>query len=397
MSVVRLVAAVVCSAVVVFGGTPANAGDGFPPNGAWVYGSRPYGSVRSRATYWPRSTVYRTHYSGWGGYGNLGYSNVGYGRVHYGSMTRVRSGLNYWPHVSVPTRYYHHVHHYRHYPVSYYGYGGYGYGYGLPYYVYSPFAYSPFGYSRIGYSGISLSTYGGFGLYTSFSFPSIYYSSYRVPTLPYCRSSYPVVIPWSYSVQSPVLYSGADCTASSATPPVTYSVSKPTVDSVETSVVQSDAVPAELIDAADAIFRAGGYREAATAYARLSVRYGSSSRLYGRRFIAQLASGEMSQAIVVSASAHLSGSELTRADLPEGDLASLGLGTERIEELQEELAATALAQPDDAAALVAVADWLRLSGDDARADLFSAGAAEVTRHAESEGDRSSNSELVSLE
>jgi hypothetical protein len=141
--------------------------------------------------------------------------------------------------------------------------------------------------------------------------------------------------------------------------------------------VASPLIPEEILNAADDIFRAGGYREAATAYAQLTVRYGASELLYTRRFLAQVASGDVEQAIVVASTAELSGMQIDRSTLPGGSLSGLGLDEEMIAARKEDLAKHAFQQADDADSLFAVARWLHLAGDDDRAEVFLARARQL--------------------
>ena len=139
-----------------------------------------------------------------------------------------------------------------------------------------------------------------------------------------------------------------------------------------------DSTPAELLAVADSILAAGGYRQAAQAYAQLVVKYGNSDRLVTRRFVAQVANGDYEQAAVVIDLAVANGNQLDRADLPQGDLSlALGQSNDLIAKRIEGLAANALAQSNDAVPMLAVAHWLALSGDDERANLFKARAAQL--------------------
>ncbi|QDV27482.1 tetratricopeptide repeat protein [Aureliella helgolandensis] len=143
------------------------------------------------------------------------------------------------------------------------------------------------------------------------------------------------------------------------------------------AVEKDSPVPAEVLAAADAIFRAGGYREAARAYAEISARYGAEPVLFGRRFVAQVASGDAFQAAVVAGSAALSGVVIRQEDLPADGLLGLGLTDQQIESWTELLSSRALADPDDALSMEAVGRWLDLAGDKPRAELFLARAARL--------------------
>jgi hypothetical protein len=138
---------------------------------------------------------------------------------------------------------------------------------------------------------------------------------------------------------------------------------------------ESNAVPSDILAAADAILAAGGYRQAAQAYAQLALSYGDSSDLYVRRFVAQLADGNYEQAAVIINLVDVSGIKLDRSNLPQGELkAALGLvekNSDFIANRVEGLAANALQQADDPIPLLTLAKWLALSGDDQRAELFS--------------------------
>ena len=147
---------------------------------------------------------------------------------------------------------------------------------------------------------------------------------------------------------------------------------------VSVPIATLDSAPVELVAAADAILAAGGYRQAAQAYAALVVKYGNSDRLVTRRFIAQVANGDYEQAAVVVDLAAANGNQIDRADLPQGDLAlALGQSGDLIAKRIEGLAANALAQSNDAVPMLTVAHWLALSGDDERANLFKARAAQL--------------------
>lgn len=143
-----------------------------------------------------------------------------------------------------------------------------------------------------------------------------------------------------------------------------------------------DSAPEELLAAADAILEAGGYRQAAQAYAQIVVKHGNSDRLVTRRFIAQVANGDYEQAAVVVELAVANGNQIDRSDLPKGDLElALGKSDGLIATRIEGLAANALAKSDDAVAMLVVAYWLSLSGDDQRAELFKARAEQMQKTA----------------
>lgn len=144
------------------------------------------------------------------------------------------------------------------------------------------------------------------------------------------------------------------------------------VQTVPQEVSLQNAIPLQLLDSADAILRAGGYRPAATAYAQLNVRYGSSDVIFTRRFVAQIACHDWDQAAVVLASAEVAEYHISREVLPAGGLlAELLPGSyQQVAELTERLAAWVLTAPDQHEAMRMMGVWLQLSGDDSRAALF---------------------------
>jgi hypothetical protein len=126
------------------------------------------------------------------------------------------------------------------------------------------------------------------------------------------------------------------------------------------------------------MFRVGGYRHAATAYAQLHVQYGASDLIFGRRFVAQIAGGDFDQAAVVLASADSAGFHIQSLDLPGGDLNSLFDGDgEAVLRATEKLAAHALARTDDAEVMRTIGVWLQLRGDYERSSTFLAMAEQL--------------------
>ena len=299
---------------------------------------------------------------------------------------------------------------------------GYGYGFGLNHHSFRPSIYNPgwssysrasfygsYGYGGLGYGGLG---YGSCWPRTSYyrSYAPIYYTnySYYTPTYfaPSCYSTY----------AAPVLYSNVysgfpSCAVTpsvSSVPVASYAVKKPT-NSVpfrlasqpiqhsqpiqqgtqvpapagryvlaQASTSALDTAPDELIAAADAILAAGGYRQAAQAYAQIVVKHGNSHRLVTRRFIAQVANGDYDQAAVVVELAVANGNRIDPSDLPQGDLTiALGGSNGFIGTRSESLAANALQHSDDALPMLTVAHWLALSGDSERADLFKARAEQM--------------------
>jgi tetratricopeptide (TPR) repeat protein len=126
-----------------------------------------------------------------------------------------------------------------------------------------------------------------------------------------------------------------------------------------------------LLQAADGVFAAGDYQQAAGAYARLTVRYGNHDELAVRRFIALVASGDCEQAAVMFEAASLSQQALLASALPAGGLTELyGAAAPEREKHIDYLAAYALKHPDDGLALAMVGTWLELDGQTERAQLF---------------------------
>lgn len=401
-------------------GSEARAGDGFPPNGAWAYGSRPFGYTARGHVGHVRSVGWGRHGSwggyGWGNSGWSGYCSMRY-RAHYGgwhghhghyrSVVRGFHTLPTWNAVPAWNWYgpsfYTGYHSSFYFPTHPFYNCGVPASFGLPvyssYYVapslnlsVAPFCdpviaspsslffsaglpaarsqdaghvqladYSAYGVRDYGNSGYGAGGYGAGGYGTG---------GYSVAEL------------------APQALGEARGVAAAGVP---YRVAKPSVvpplirrdDSLAAPVqlvsqnVALPLVPEEILNAADDIFRAGGYREAATAYAQLTVRYGASELLYTRRFLAQVANGDVEQAIVVASTAELAGMQIGRNTLPGGSLSGLGLDEETIAMRKEDLAKHAYHLADDADSLFAVASWLHLAGDDERAEVFLARARQL--------------------
>ena len=306
-----------------------------------------------------------------------------------------------------------------------YGFTGHGYGFGLNHHSFSPSIYNPGWssysrasfYSSYGYRGcwprssyyVSYRSYAPL-YYSNYSYyaPACYTPAYYAPTY-YAPVYYtPYVAPVIYSN----VYSGfPSCSvtpAASSSPVSTYAVRKPVSNSVpfrlasqpiQTSQpIQSnsaatgryvlaqaptstlDTAPEDLIAAADAILAAGGYRQAAQAYAQIVLKHGNSDRLVTRRFIAQVANGDYEQAAVVVELAAANGNQISQSDVPHGDLnIALGDKSGLVSIRSESLAEKALQNSDDATPMMAVAHWLALSGDNERADLFKARAQQMNQ------------------
>lgn len=138
-----------------------------------------------------------------------------------------------------------------------------------------------------------------------------------------------------------------------------------------------DDVPAELVAAADSILKAGGYEEAATAYARLAVRYGASPQLLTRRFLARVLSRDFDQAEVIASLASFSDFPLTAESLhPEG-LHGFIDSSVVLAAATEAFAARVLTRTNDPIALRAMATWMQLLADQSRANMFFAAANQI--------------------
>lgn len=291
---------------------------GYPPFGAWAYGSGWYAT--SHFGHWHGRTVYRSVYRG-------SYSPWGF-------TTTVSARSVYRPCIAATYRSW--------YPS------------------YSFYAYPPI----VSYPTYTLPSY----VVPTVVWPTYYYSAPVYPT--YCTTvsstaSVPGVVGLANSL-GPVVPAVSNSVTSSSSAPgqfvaIDYAVKSPV----------SNAIPAALLSAADAIFQNGGYREAATAYAQLNVRYGSSNTIFARRFVAQVASGDLDQAAVVLASAEAAGFQLHPADLPTGNLLGLFNGdSSKVAMLTEQLAAHAMSATTEQEPFELVGQWLSLAGDQQRSSLF---------------------------
>ncbi|RMF40648.1 MAG: hypothetical protein D6753_11260 [Planctomycetota bacterium] len=130
-------------------------------------------------------------------------------------------------------------------------------------------------------------------------------------------------------------------------------------------------VPIDLMVTADQILAAGGYRQAATAYAQLSLRYGDRPELLLRRFVAQALAGEWESAEVVVSVADAWSTPLIRAAQQANVEPVIAIVQEsQPETVAEAMAARALTRPEDPLALKTLAVWLWITGDRSRSKLF---------------------------
>lgn len=264
-----------------------------------------------------------------------------------------------------------------------YGWGGYS---GLGYSSSISFGYSSFGYSGVRYSGLGYRSWyarplGYSSFYANYYVPRVTYyapsATYYAPSTIYYVPSYlPSVIDYApnYCVpsccdsclnadQAPI-DNGPTVAPTSAT---TYS--EPAIAPANAALAST--IPASLLASADAIFEAGGYREAATAYAQLHVRFGSSDQIFERRFIAQVACGDFDQAAVVLVSAQGAGFPIERLTTFASDQSQLFAGhPDLVQAWTERLAQHALQANGERESLEMVATWLNVTGQPERAGLF---------------------------
>lgn len=301
--------------------------------------------------------------------GTLGFSStavaghpwgMGHGHFHHGH----HQGLGYGGYRSVAI-----------YPTSLWA-GSYGWS------GYRGLGYSRISYSGWGYRGWHARPVGYTSFYANYYLPMTIYprvayyapsAAYYVPT--YDEPSYclPTAFDYEPAVVVPNDYIPAYCDACDA-------VSESAAGSgLPLSSETSDGIPAELLASADAIFQAGGYQQAATAYAQLHVRYGSSNLIFGRRFVAQVACGDYDQAAVVLVSAQGAGFPIDRSIAAVADSSQLlASQADAVNGWTEGLAQHALqaqgqqgtGEVDQHEALEIMATWLNLTGQPERAGLF---------------------------
>lgn len=120
----------------------------------------------------------------------------------------------------------------------------------------------------------------------------------------------------------------------------------------------------------DEQFRQGFRVAAARRFATLSQRFPGEPRLLTRRFVAQVASGEFRQAVIIFSLAEIFGHRITPERLPGQMLAGLGLQPDEVQRITEQVARQALAADIDAATLHAVAAWLSLAGQQKSSAYF---------------------------
>lgn len=350
-----LIAALMAISSCLASGGSAVAG-GYPPFGAWAYGSGT--PVYSHARFHRISPVQPVGWYGptWGSYGNLGFA----------ATTRVRTSVWYRP-----VRSYHF---------------GHPYHFGRPYHFGSSFYYGPaYRYHWHRPLVIHSRPIVHPGFYYSYSLPVLYYQVYRPITYyqpptyyqPSCVAN-PDGAAWTFSVNAAPRI---DPSISSLDDPWTRQVASSSGAGRMVTLVSDNSphledlthgsgVPDQLLDAADAILRAGGYREAATAYAQLSLRYGTTPHLLTRRFVAHVLGRDLNQAEVLVQLANVDNLHLDAAYLHVGGLQAFLESPVLIEASSEALAARALSRDKDPTALRSIAQWLELARNHEKAAMF---------------------------
>ncbi|MCA9131819.1 MAG: hypothetical protein KDA45_01635 [Planctomycetales bacterium] len=374
----------------------AQAGDGFPPFGAWAYGSgSSYAIGHHRHGHHglfghhlrhPVAHFHHRHH-----FPRVAWSSYSY-RPHFYSRSFYGGGWGGYRNVSIvataPA-------YYLSYPRLVYRVSSYVPSYGLCPPVLPCPTYSTFYLPTCVGPSVDYSPY-------SNEVPTEYYYDYPSDLPPVTEESLPLgtarpAAPApTAQVPGPGSVTGGLLTS---TTPASHSVRKvisdrsaavsfasdvadfqPFVEQPQSPQSLNDPIPQHMLAAADAIFQAGGYRQAAAAYAELNVRFGSTNLIFGRRFIAQVASGDIEQAAVILVSATAVGVQLERRDLPGGSLQTLfAQHPQALEASTERLAAHALERPEEAERLVMLGRWLDLVGDDERSAMFLQRAAELSQ------------------
>ncbi|MFK7735503.1 MAG: hypothetical protein AB8B50_05735 [Pirellulaceae bacterium] len=323
---------------------------GWPPYGAWAYGSGwpAGGAVRSRSVYrgypfggasYRSRTVYRGGYGlrySWPSYSAYRGASVYRSSYAWPSVYRSRYRVAYGPVLAAPVYY-------------------------SPWIVAAPISYRTSFFTTS--SCWPTSTY----LHSSYLWPTYtqplvtpIYAAPITPTpttiwTPACVLSSPGTPP-GINVSSPLVHRAAR-----AAPDTSLTIA---------SATQTRDVPSELLSAADAILRVGGYRDAAKAYAELSLRYGTSEDLLARRFVANVLNHDFRQAEVIAELSELLGFDLDKRSLNGQPLSEFVGESVRVEVLTEKLAELALRDRNNLGSLRSVATWLSLDNDLERSALF---------------------------
>lgn len=322
-----LIATVFCVSTLVTVGQAEAHGYGFPPFGAWAYGT---GYRVAGYPYVARSrTVYRPYHGS------------------YRSVSRVR---------------------------------------------YAPYAYHPYTYRSLYYRPYTVYPRYYRTYYVAPVTPVIHYtpvirSFYYTPITPLCTNQ-PVQASPQYTVMAP---SPAPAPAQQASPVLL-------VSQQNQATPTNSAAPPQFIEIVDQMVQAGGYREAAKAYAELSVRFGSTDELLTRRYVALVLNGDYGQAEVLVELSQVLGKPIALSRLPNNlrDFANAA----HVNGALEGLAERAL-KDRDPTALRSVAHWLQLCGEEQRSQLFfqasSAAPQDASRERIESNIRDENVGFVSLQ
>ncbi|MCA9192752.1 MAG: hypothetical protein KDB03_13345 [Planctomycetales bacterium] len=142
------------------------------------------------------------------------------------------------------------------------------------------------------------------------------------------------------------------------------------IPSSDTILANCDNLYLQLLNTADSALQLYNFRDAARLYAELTVRYGPSDLLFGRRFVAQVMCGDFEQAEIVLESAQLAGFQIHEFELPNGSIATLISDLDLVSERSEALAAHAISKGNPDLSLKVVGTWLELCGDAQRGAIF---------------------------
>lgn len=300
--------------------------NGWPPYGAWAYGSgiAAPGVARYRS-------VYRTGFRG------NSYASV---RASYRAFGSVGWSPNYSRYRVVTRRYS---------PV-----------------FYTPIHYFPRYYSVV-YPAYS-AYYSCFPRVVPIAYPTFHYSTFRYSYSPLLigYGSYPCLTMTAQPIS--VNFANQPPRSSRLTPSLAGQTNASKPQLVAPSPSASKQVPQKLLAAADAIFQAGGFRQAAVAYAQLSVRYDSTPELMTRRFACHVLNQDFGQAEVVVSLSEAMGISMSADFLGQDNLNSIAAADMR--RYSELLAQRALQKTQDSAALLSVGNWLALGNQPERAQLF---------------------------
>ena len=126
----------------------------------------------------------------------------------------------------------------------------------------------------------------------------------------------------------------------------------------------------KLIELVDQMVAAGGYAQAAKAYAEISVKFGTTSELLTRRYVALILNGDFGQAEVLVQLSQALDQPINADKIPVSNVYQFLNAPLVIEARSEELAERAYRNQQDPIALLSVSQWLGLCGDLRRSELF---------------------------